>query len=315
MLTTILLVLGYLLLAPIAGGLLAGVDRIITARMQGRVGPPLFQPFYDLFKLLGKTHVAVNLHQNFYAIGFVVFTAVTGAIFFAGGDLLLTIFAFTVAGVFLVLGAYSPSSPYSHIGAERELLQMLACEPMLIVVALGLYYVAGSFDINAIATTPTVAIAYLPGIFFGFLFILTIKLRKSPFDLSTSHHGHQELVKGVTTEFAGPSLALIELAHWYENVFLMGFIWLFFAFNPWIAAAAVVVSYLAEILVDNSNARLTWKPMVTLSWVVTGVFGVGNLMVLPYIIPKKTAVPVAVVQTVGAPACPACVTAVPAANR
>lgn len=307
MITTLLLVLGYLILAPVAGGLLAGFDRIITARMQGRVGPPLLQPFYDLFKLLGKTHVVVNLHQNFYAIGFVVFTAATGAIFFAGGDLLLTIFAFTVAGVFLVLGAYAPSSPYSHIGAERELLQMLACEPMLILVALGLYYVTGSFDVRAIASTANpAAIVYLPGIFFGFLFILTIKLRKSPFDLSTSHHGHQELVKGVTTEFAGPSLALIELAHWYENVFLMGFIWLFFSFNPWLAAAAVVVSYIGEILIDNSNARLTWKPMVTMSWVVTLIFGVGNLMVLPYLDIKK---PTATACT----SCPAAVTAPAAA--
>jgi formate hydrogenlyase subunit 4 len=299
--TVLLLVLGYLLLAPILGGLLAGVDRIVTARMQSRVGPPLLQPFYDVFKLMGKRHLAVNLHQNFYAIGFTVFTAATGAIFFAGGDLLLTIFAFTVAGVFLALGAYAPSSPYSHVGAQRELLQMLACEPMLILVAIGLYYVVGSFNIHDIATTSTVSIAYLPGIFFGFLFILTIKLRKSPFDLSTSHHGHQELVKGVTTEFAGPSLALIEIAHWYENVFLLGFIWLFFAFNPWIAAVAVVVSYLAEVLVDNSNARVTWKTMVTSSWVVTVIFGVGNLMILPYLNIAKKAAPIVTERQADAP--------------
>ena len=311
---TLLLVLGYLLLAPIAGGLLAGADRIVTARMQSRLGPPLLQPFYDVMKLLSKKHVVVNLHQNFYAIGFVVFTAATGAIFFAGGDLLLTIFAFTVAGVFLVLGAYAPSSPYSHIGAERELLQMLACEPMLILVALGLYYVTGSFNVHDMMNATSPAATYLPGIFFGFLFILTIKLRKSPFDLSTSHHGHQEIVKGVTTEFSGPSLALIELAHWYENVFLMGIIWLFFASNPWLAALAVVVSYLAEILIDNSNARLTWKPMLTSTWVVTGVFGVTNLMVLPYIITPKKIEPAAIEQQV-APTSAEPVTVLPSSNR
>ncbi|MGZ3635594.1 MAG: NADH-quinone oxidoreductase subunit H, partial [Syntrophales bacterium] len=39
--------------APIVGGLLFGIDRKITARMQGRYGPPIIQPFYDFIKLLG----------------------------------------------------------------------------------------------------------------------------------------------------------------------------------------------------------------------------------------------------------------------
>jgi formate hydrogenlyase subunit 4 len=281
---TLYLVLGFIIIAPIAGCLLAGADRILSARMQGRVGPPLLQPWYDVAKLLQKRHVAVNLHQNFYAIGFLVFTIATGCIFFAGGDLLLTIFAFTVGGIFLVLGAYAPSSPYSHIGAERELMQMLACEPMLILAALGLYYVTGTFNVHDIAAAPKMAVVYLPGVLIGMLFILTIKLRKSPFDLSTSHHGHQELVKGVTTEFAGPSLALIEIAHWYENVFLLGLIWLFFAWNPWIAAAAVAIAYFAEVVVDNSSARLTVAKMLKSSWAATLIFGVVNILVLPYVI-------------------------------
>jgi hypothetical protein len=39
----------------------------------------------------------------------------------------------------------------------------------------------------------------IPGIFLGFVYILTIKLRKSPFDITTTHHAHQVIVKGVTT--------------------------------------------------------------------------------------------------------------------
>ena len=44
----------YLALAPLAGALLDGVDRKLSARMQGRKGPPLLQPFYDLGKLFSK---------------------------------------------------------------------------------------------------------------------------------------------------------------------------------------------------------------------------------------------------------------------
>ena len=43
-----------ILLVPIFGGLIYGLERVVKARMQNRVGPPLLQPFYDMYKLLGK---------------------------------------------------------------------------------------------------------------------------------------------------------------------------------------------------------------------------------------------------------------------
>jgi ech hydrogenase subunit B len=278
---SILFVLGYIVLAPILGGLLAGFDRIVTARMQTRKGPPIAQPFYDVFKLLGKRSIMVNTSQNFYVILFLVFIVFTGALFFGGGDLLLTIFALTVAGIFLALGAYSAASPYSKIGAERELLQMMAYEPMILIMAIAMYQVTKSFHVYDIAAYPATLAAYLPGVFVGFIFILTIKLRKSPFDLSTSHHGHQELVKGLTTEFSGPTLAIIEIAHWYENILLMGFVYLFFAgLGPIAAVAITIVAYLFEILIDNTFARLTWRVTVRSSWVVALLFGAGNVIIL-----------------------------------
>ena len=115
----------FLILAPVAGGLIAGLDRKLTARMQGRVGPPLLQPFYDVGKLFEKERVVVATAQNFYILAYLAFIVLSGALFFAGGDLLLTVFAFTLAHVFLVLGAYAAHSPYSHIGAERELIQVM----------------------------------------------------------------------------------------------------------------------------------------------------------------------------------------------
>jgi formate hydrogenlyase subunit 4 len=251
--------------------------------MQGRVGPPLLQPFYDVLKLLVKQPQTVNRLQNLYVAGFLIFAVVTGCIFFAGGDLLLTIFALTVAGVFLALGAYCSNSPYSNVGAERELLQMMAYEPMLIIVALGMFLVTGSFHVVDIACFDKPIIVYLPGVFLGLLFILTIKLRKSPFDLSSSHHGHQELVKGITTEFSGATLATIEIAHWYENVIILGFVYLFFSWNPAFGILVTMLAYLLEVLIDNTYARLTWRRAVSASWVVAAVFGAVNLIVLNYV--------------------------------
>jgi formate hydrogenlyase subunit 4 len=207
----------------------------------------------------------------------------SGALFFAGGDLLLVIFAFTLAHLFLVLGAYSSYSPYSFIGAERELIQIIAYEPMIILAAVGMYLVTKSFFVWEIMASELPLILYLPGVFLGFLMVLTIKLRKSPFDLSTSHHAHQEIVKGVTTDFSGPMLGRVEIAHWYENVFLLGFIYLFFAWNPLIAIIAIIVVYLLEILIDNTFSRGTWQFTLKSSWIIAGMMGLVNLGVLYYL--------------------------------
>jgi len=276
-------IIAFILLAPVIGGIIAGVDRKITAHMQGRVGPSILQPFYDVGKLFEKEMTVANDTQRFYVISYFIFMIFTGALFFAGGDLLLVIFALTLAQVFLVLGAYSANSPYSHIGAERELIQIMAYEPMVILAAVGMYVVTKSFNVGTIASYANPLVLFLPGIFVGFIYILTIKLRKSPFDISTSHHAHQEIVKGVTTEFSGPTLGLIEVTHWYETVFLLGFVYLFFAFNPLIAIIAVIFIYLFELLIDNASARVKWQLLIKSSWMIAAIVGVLNLAVLYYL--------------------------------
>jgi len=272
----------YLLLAPVLGCLLAGADRIASARMQLRQGPPLLQPWYDLRKLLSKQAGEVNGFQGYYITGFLLFTAGAGALFFSGGDLLLVIFVLTLGSVMLVMAAYSGDSPFANIGAHRELLQMLAYEPMLLLTAMGLFKASDSFKVADIAWSGQAPVLVLPGIFLGFLFILTIKLRKSPFDLSASHHAHQELVRGLTVDMAGPNLALVEIGHWYENVLLMGMLWLFFApLGAWVTVPAMVGIYLLEIVVDNSSARLRWETVLRSAWVVALALGAVNLLLVP----------------------------------
>jgi ech hydrogenase subunit B len=282
--TALFMVIGYILFAPLLGGLLMGLDRIVTARIQSRVGPPALQPFFDVFKLLGKQNLTVNRFHSYYLFFFLIFMMVSGAMFFAGDDLLMVIFALIVADVFLVLGAYSTNSPYSSIGAERELLQMLSSEPMMLLTAVGFYMVTGSFDVSDIASSGKRLVLYLPGVFIGLTYVLTIKLRKSPFDLSTSHHAHQELVKGITTEFAGPSLALIEIEHWYETILLLGMICIFFAFNAALAVFGTLFIYFVEVLIDNTNARIKWELMLKSAWLVTVLLGIGNLLVLYFVL-------------------------------
>jgi len=273
-------ILIYLVAAPVVGCLLAGWDRRITARMQSRRGPPILQPLYDVQKLLQKQNIAVRRSQNLYILFFLLLVIFTGALFFGGSDLLLVIFALTLAAIFFVLGAYKASSPYSFIGAERELIQMMAYEPMILLAPIGMYMVTKSFAVDDIAGHSGLLILALPGIFIGFLYTLEIKFRKSPFDLSCSQHVHQELVRGITTEFSGRTLAMIEIAHWYETVFLLGWVYLFFASIPVLGVAAALFVFVFVILVDNVFARLKWQTAIKSAWIVAAVLGFGNILVL-----------------------------------
>jgi formate hydrogenlyase subunit 4 len=278
----------YVVLAPFVGGLIAGIDRRVTARMQGRYGPPILQPFYDVLKLMKKEPITVGGGaQDFYVLCCLIFMILSGAFFFFGFNLLMVIFTLTTASIFLVIAGYSSNSPYAQIGAERELLQMMSYEPMVLLAAVGFFMVNGSFNVEQIFLNEHFSIQYMPGLFLGYLFIITIKLRKSPFDLSMSHHAHQELVKGLTTEFSGRTLAALEVSHWYENVMLLGFLFLFFPNGTWwgvvLGVVVVVVCYFLEILIDNGFARMKWQFTLKSAWIVTVVFGGANIFVLYYL--------------------------------
>ena len=274
----------YLVLAPFVGGLLEGADRIITARMQGRVGPPLLQPFYDLGKLFSKQMIAVNNVQLLLNLSYLVFLAVAGSMLFGGADILMCLFILSTGDMFLIMAASSDSSPFATMGASREMMQMMAYEPLTLLIAVGFYLATGSFLVSEIITSPISPALFMPGMLLGFLFITAIKLRKSPFDLSTSHHAHQEMVKGLTTEMAGPTLAIMEIAEYYEKILLLGIVGLFIVNRSpasWPAAVAVcLLFYFLEILWDNMSARVKWKTMLGSCWIVTLLAGGLNLLIL-----------------------------------
>ena len=270
----------FLIAAPLLGGLLSGIDRIITARMQSRRGPPLLQPFYDIAKLWHKEKVFANPVEMIFTTAYLVLTAVSGAMFFGGLNLLLVVFCLALAHTFLILAAYAANAPYSHIGAERELIAIMVAEPILILLGVGFFMVTGTFLVSEIMGAGVPAICYLPGVFLALFAVLTLKLRKSPFDISTSHHAHQELVKGVTSSFAGKTLAKVELAYWYETILLLGMIFLFFAGCPIIGIIVVIVGYFLEILIDNIFPRVTWQMTVKSLWLVTLILGVVNIILL-----------------------------------
>ena len=263
--------------APLIGGFLAGIDRRVTARLQGSYGPPILQPFYDFFKLLGKSRIATSKTQFVWIISYLVFMIACLLFLVLQQDLLLLVFLLGFAGISFVLAGFSTKSPYSHFGANRELLQILSYEPILLLFALGVYTQIESFMISDIMASQTPLLASLWPIFIALLVVLTIKMRKSPFDIATSHHGHQELVKGIMTEISGPYYAMVLLTEWYELVLLLGLIALFWANPLWIGILIALAAFILELFIDNINARMTGGWMVKFSWVIALVFCVLNI--------------------------------------
>lgn len=279
-----LLGLIFVILGPVCGGLLSGIDRFFAARMQRRQGPPVTQPFADLSKFLQKKSYIINGLQTFLIAGHLIFIMLSGWILFAGQDILLSVFSLTLSEMFLCMAAFSASAPYSNMSAQRELLQMACTEPMLLMVAIGFYLASGSFMVEDIIAQESPAIVKVPGFFIGFVIILIVELRKSPFDVSTSHHAHQEMVKGITTDITGKMMAVVELSEWYEYFLMFSYTALFFiSKNP----ASIAVGILAGCavmflmtLIDNTFPRVRWERMLSVTWGTTLVFAGGNLLLL-----------------------------------
>ena len=267
-----------LIVAPILGCIMAGVDRKVSARLQSRVGPPLLQPWYDFRKLMCKENVVVNRFQNVYIVFYLAFILQSLFMLVFEMDLLMIIFVYTIANVALILASMSTGSPYSRIGASRETVAMLAYEPVLVFFVIGMYMLTGSFNITSLNNASGPLLTKLPLIFVAMLFIMIIKFKKSPFDLSASHHAHQELIKGMFTDFSGPTMAIIELSHWYEYVFLSGIMFLFWKQNIVIGTLLSLFTFFFVILIDNISARLSWNWLIKFTWTVVVGLSVINIL-------------------------------------
>jgi ech hydrogenase subunit B len=276
----ILIAILVLIGAPIIGCIAAGIDRKITARLQGRVGPPLLQPYYDVKKLLSKDNMIVNSSQNFYVVVYLIFIILSLLMLVFRADMLMIIFVYTVASLSLIVGGMSTGSPYARAGSSREIMAILSYEPVLILYALAIYLLTGTFNLSAVVDASSPILVYTPLIFIAMIVVLNIKLKKSPFDYSTSHHAHQELVKGMLTEYSGPGLATVEIAHFYEYVFLTGLIFLFWASTPIIGLLLGVIAFLLVIVIDNITARVYWQWMLKLSWTFLLIISLVNVAFL-----------------------------------
>ncbi|MCB1128321.1 MAG: NADH-quinone oxidoreductase subunit H [Verrucomicrobiae bacterium] len=228
-----------LLLAP----LFEGVLRRVTARIQSRQGPPLLQPYYDLLKLLGKDDIESGespwmqrfaVHLALASVLTVVCLLPLGAPspLNAAGDMILLIYLLTLAGICTLLAGLAAGSTYSLIGISREMITMMALEPLFAITL-----VIGALNVNSLRLDQVLdGSVYAGGGFpLSGLIMLAVMLlsfqafvQRVPFDIAEAE---TEIMEGPLIEYSGPKLALFKYAQMIKLVIYSS---LFVAlFIPW----------------------------------------------------------------------------------
>ena len=259
-----------LLLAPLYEGLM----RKLKAAIHSRTGPPIIQPYLDLFKLLGKEDLrtaggALYGAAPALALGSILVLAMLvpmGArppLGFAG-DIVVLLYVAAISAVLLMLTAFASASPYASVGSSREMMMLLSVEPVMIVALVVGALKAGTLSTGDIVAWhlehgPTISMAIAA---IAFFLALQAQAGKLPFDIAEAD---QEIMGGPLIEQSGPRLALFRWAAWSKQLVLA--VLLVEVFVPWpgtgvfvldlaltLVKALVVLVLVA--LVDVVNPRL-----------------------------------------------------------
>lgn len=265
-----------ILLAPLIGGLVYGFERIIKARMQRRIGPPLLQPFYDFLKLADKRKMIVHSAHAFLGIMHFVSLWFALAVLLLGGDLILVIFLHLLSTSLIILAGFSTRSIFSHLGANHTAISILAYEPVLIIIAVSIFMLTGSFDASAAFNWDQPLLYKMPLAFIALLLVLPIKLKKSPFDVAEAH---QEITGGVEIEFSGIFFEAVYTAKWLDYVFCYTLVFLFAGNNILLGIGLMVFTFFYLNALDNSSARVNYKQMLRFSLTVSFSLAFINLLI------------------------------------
>jgi len=260
------------IVGSVVGLLYLGIDRILVARMQGRVGPPLVQPFRDVGKLMLKENIVPNgaLRWLFQfapvmcvmgSVALLLYIPLFGqsALFEGSGDALLIIYLLTIPSLALVAGGFASSSPYASIGAQREMVLMIGYEFPLSVTVVSIAWRilqvsdANAFALSTMAEYPIWGLVGPLGFVGAFLLLLSLvavtpgELGRVPFDLAEAE---TELAGGLMVEYSGRNLALFYLGNSIRGFAVLSLmVALFFPYG--IAAGIGVTGAAAIAVVDG----------------------------------------------------------------
>ncbi|MDF2956892.1 MAG: Formate hydrogenlyase subunit HyfC [Candidatus Alkanophagales archaeon MCA70_species_1] len=219
-----LLVYPGLIFTAVVGLLLVWEKRKLTARLQARIGPPIYQCFVDFFKLLWKeTLIPEEANRSLFILSpILALTAVTLIMLFipiAGkpflgfvGDLIVVLYLLTIPPFAAAIGGSSSANPFGGVGASREISLLFAYELPLVLAALTVALDAGTLKLAEIVTAQQnlLYIAKYPLAAIAFFFCIMAKLSWIPFDIPEAK---TEIMAGLFTEYSGVLLGIFKLAY------------------------------------------------------------------------------------------------------
>ena len=271
-------------------GLVASwIVRKVSALVQWRVGPPLFQPFYDIMKLMGKeTLIPQDAQRTVFTVaplvglaGVLLLSTMLGVAAFWPeetfvGDIIVAIYLMVLPSLALILGSSASASPHATIGTSREMKLVMGYElPLVLAFIVVIIKTGGELNLAAIAEyTPALSISGMLA-FLAALLCIQAKLGFVPFDIAESE---TEVASGIIIEYSGPLLAvwklmqammLVALPLFLVMVFLGGFgtagwplVW---------GIGKYVLVLVLLILIKNTNPRLRIDQAMKFFWVYCGI--------------------------------------------
>ena len=213
-----------LLLAP----LLTGLVRSLKARVLRRRGPPVWQPYLDLRRLVRKEVVlADNASWLFRIAPYLIFSATwvaaalaptfaTGLLFSWSADLIAIIALLGSARFFLALAGMDVGTAFGGIGSSREMMIASLAEPAMIMIVFSLALLAGSTqlsDIAAYTLSSNVGLRVTLGLALVALTLVAIAENgRIPVDNPATHLELTMVHEAMVLEYSGRHLAVLELA-------------------------------------------------------------------------------------------------------
>jgi len=213
-----------LALAP----LVLGVTRKIKARLLRRIGPPTWQPYVDIWKLLHKEAVlAHNASWLYRTAPYLLFatTWVAAALvptyainlMFSWSADLIAIVALLATGRFaLALAGMDVGTAFGGIGSSREMMIASLAEPAMLLVVFSVALIAGTTQLSAIASTfihGSVGLRVSLGLaMFAFVFVAVAENARIPVDNPATHLELTMVHEAMVLEYSGRHLAMIEAA-------------------------------------------------------------------------------------------------------